>query len=82
MVRTQIQLTNELAADIKDAARREHVSMAEMIRRAVARLLASAPKAGADDRYARALSAAGRFRSGARDLSTHHDAAFAEASRK
>jgi hypothetical protein len=64
MIRTQIQLTNDLAACIKDAAAREHVSMAEMIRRAVARFLESAPRAGTDDRYARALAAAGRFRSG------------------
>ena len=81
MIRTQIQLTDDLAADIKDLAAREHVSMAEMIRRSVASFLASAPKAGAADRYARALAAAGRFRSGRRDLSARHDAEFAEASR-
>jgi hypothetical protein len=38
MIRTQIQLTDELAEHIKEAAVREHVSMAEMIRRAVSRL--------------------------------------------
>ena len=82
MIRTQIQLTDELAAHIKEAAGREHVSMAEMIRRAVAHFLASAPKAGAEDRYARALAAAGRFRSGSRNLSAQHDAEFAEARRR
>lgn len=82
MIRTQIQLTDDLAACIKDAAAREHVSMAEMIRRAIARLLESAPKAGDKDRYARALAAAGRFRSGRRKLSVQHDAEFVEASRR
>ena len=82
MIRTQIQLTDELAAHIKDAAAREHVSMAEMIRRAVARFLETAPKAGAEDRYARALAAVGRFRSRRRNLSVQHDAEFAEASRR
>jgi len=82
MIRTQIQLTDDLAAHIKDLAAREHVSMAEMIRRAVARLLESTAKAGTEDRYARALGAAGRFRSGRRHLSDRHDAEFAEAARR
>ena len=82
MIRTQIQLTDELAAHIKDAAAREHVSMAEMIRQAVARFLETASKAKSGDRYERALAAAGRFRSGRRDLSVRHDAEFAEASRR
>ncbi len=82
MVRTQIQLTEELAASVKAAAAREHVSMAEMIRRAVERLLESAPQPGVEDRYARALGAAGRFKSGRRKLSSSHDAEFAEASRR
>ena len=82
MVRTQIQLTDDLAAEIKIAAARAHVSMAEMIRRAVTRLLESTPKADDDNRYARALAAAGRFRSGHRGLSIQHDSSFVEASRK
>jgi hypothetical protein len=82
MIRTQIQLTDELATHIKAAAAREHVSMAEMIRRAVARFLETASASGTDDRYARALAAAGRFRSGRRNLSMRHDAEFAEAARR
>lgn len=82
MIRTQIQLTDELATNIKNAAAREHVSMAEMIRRAVAGYLETAPTGGTDARYARALAAAGRFRSGLKDLSVRHDAEFAEADRR
>jgi Arc/MetJ-type ribon-helix-helix transcriptional regulator len=78
MVRTQIQLTEELAAQIKELAGREHASMAEMIRRALIRFLETMPKAATDERYARALAAAGRFRSGRRRLSAEHDATFAE----
>lgn len=82
MIRTQIQLTDELAAHIKDAAAREHVSMAEMIRRAATRFLETTAKPGTGDRYKRALAAAGRFRSGRRDISVRHDAEFAEAARR
>lgn len=82
MIRTQVQLTDKLAAGIKDLAVREHLSMAEMIRRAVARFLESESKAGKEDRYARALSAAGGFTSGSRRNSTRHDAEFAEASQR
>ena len=78
MVRTQIQLTEDLAAQVRELAVRQHVSMAEMIRRAVARFLESSPETTGEDRYARALAAAGKFRSGRRRLSTDHDAAFAE----
>jgi hypothetical protein len=82
MIRIQIQLTDELAAHIKNEAVREHVSVAEMIRRAVARFLEAAPTFGTHDRYTWALAAAGRFRSGRRALSVRHDAEFAEASRR
>jgi metal-responsive CopG/Arc/MetJ family transcriptional regulator len=51
MIRTQIQLPDELAVHIKEAAAREHVSMAEMIRRAVARFMETAAKAGTGDSY-------------------------------
>jgi predicted transcriptional regulator len=81
MVRTQIQLTDDLAIQIRQMAAREHVSMAEMIRRATARFLEMAAKTGNTDRYARALAATGRFRSGRRDLSVRHDGAFAAAIR-
>jgi metal-responsive CopG/Arc/MetJ family transcriptional regulator len=46
MIRTQIQLTDDLAAHIKELASREQVSRAEMIRRALTRFLETAPKAG------------------------------------
>jgi len=82
MVRTQIQLTEELAASIKLQAARERVSMAELIRRAAAQFLEATRAAPADDPHARALAVAGRFRSGRRSLSARHNDEFAEASRR
>jgi Arc/MetJ-type ribon-helix-helix transcriptional regulator len=80
MIRTQIQLTDDLAEQIRDTAAREHVSMAELIRRAVSRFLQIESKAGSEDRYARALSAAGKLQCDRRELSDRHDDEFAKAS--
>jgi Arc/MetJ-type ribon-helix-helix transcriptional regulator len=80
VIRTQIQLTDELAVQIRDLAAKEHVSMAELIRRALVRFLQIESKIGTEDRFARALSAAGKLRCGKRDLSDRHDDEFAEAS--
>jgi hypothetical protein len=82
MVRTQIQLTQELATRVRELAAREHSSMAEIIRMALTRYLETAPKSGMDERYTRAMAAAGRFRSGTRRLSIEHDAAFEETARR
>jgi Arc/MetJ-type ribon-helix-helix transcriptional regulator len=73
MVRTQIQLTETQARRLKQLAAAQGRSMADLIRASVDALLA---QAGAHDdavRRARALRAAGRFRSGVRDLSSEHD---------
>ena len=64
MVRTQIQLTEAQARALKRLAREQHVSMAELIRRGVDCLLASASGPSPDDRKRRAIAAAGRFASG------------------
>ena len=82
MVRTQIQLTDEQSAVLKRVAREEGVSMAELIRRGVDLYLDATAGAGEDERRRRALEAAGRFRSGAGDLSSRHDQHLAEAYRK
>ena len=81
MIRTQIQLSEEQVARIREVAASHEVSMAAVIREAIAQYLASSPDAR-EDRYSRAKDAAGRFASGRRDLSKRHDAHFAEATRK
>lgn len=83
MIRTQIQLTEEQASSLKKLAALHGVSMAELIRDGVERVLRSdtAVMVG-EDQKKRALAVAGRFRSGKRDLSAKHDAYLAEAFRK
>ena len=78
MVRTQIQLTETQARRLKRLAAAQGRSMADLIRSSVDALL-SHPEANTDEvRRTRALGAAGRFRSGLGDLSTHHDRHLAD----
>ncbi len=79
MVRTQIQLTKEQAEALKNAAAMRGVSMAELIRQSVDRLLEDAGGTSSRELRARAASVAGRFRSGASDVSLRHDEYLSEA---
>lgn len=79
MVRTQIQLPEEQVSTLKRLAIQQHVSMAEMIRRAVD-LFTTLPDTGnLQERRQRALAAAGRFHSGHDDTAARHDDYLAEA---
>jgi cell division septum initiation protein DivIVA len=78
MVRTQIQLTDEQAESLRRRARRENVSMAELVRRAIDAFTRTGPPSGREVRN-RAMAAAGRFASGVRDTSRRHDEALAKA---
>ena len=80
MVRTQIQLSEEMARRVRQVADHQQTSMAEVIRRAVSFFFEASPQADHSTRYERAAAAAGRFSSGRSDLSRHHDRHFAEAS--
>jgi predicted DNA-binding protein len=73
LIRTQIQLTETQARELKDLARRRGISMAELIRQAVERIVEDD-----DERWRRASSVVGRFRSGSTDISTRHDDYLAE----
>jgi hypothetical protein len=80
MVRTQIQLTEQQARQLRARARERGLSLAEVIRRYVEKGLAEE----APDRtelYARAAQLVGRFRDrrGARDVSARHDEYLDEA---
>lgn len=81
MVRTQIQLTEEQAAQLKESAARTGVSMAELIRRAVDRAVAEEPSPSRADLLARAKAAAGRFSSGRTDGAVNHDEHLSDAFR-
>ena len=79
MIRTQIQLTEKQADALRDLAAREHVSVAELIRRSVDAWIRSSVERTPDERWQRALAVAGRFRSNMTDVSTNHDRYLAEA---
>lgn len=72
-----MQLTEEQFRRLRDAAARRDVSIAELIREAVDRHLASdAPPVV---RRMRAVAAIGGFRSGGHDVSESHDDHLADA---
>ncbi len=73
MVRTQVQLTEEQAAELKAVAAQRGVSVAQLVRDAVAGLLGRAGADVSDERWERAMSIVGRFRSGLPDLGERHD---------
>ncbi|MBM3957528.1 MAG: ribbon-helix-helix protein, CopG family, partial [Gemmatimonadetes bacterium] len=73
MVRTQIQLTESQAKELKRLAAARGVSMAELIRQGVDAVLRSKPLPDAEERRKKALALAGKYRSGKTDVSKHHD---------
>ena len=79
MVRTQIQLTEQQYEALKRLSRSMKVSMAELIRQGVDRILKSSAYVSDEERSERALAIAGRFHSGKSDISRKHDKYVAEA---
>jgi predicted DNA-binding protein len=82
MIRTQIQLTPDQMAGLKKVAAQSGRSMADLIREAVDLLLENGGPQNEEDQFRRALNAAGRFRSGSRDISSRHDRYLEEAYRE
>jgi len=70
MVRTQIQLTEDQAEQLKELARRMDVSMAELVRRAVDKILSDADQR---EKWRRASTAIGRWRDTDSDVAERHD---------
>ncbi len=79
MVRTQIQLTERQVAILKEIAAAEQKSMAEIIRVSVDFFVRAKHSGEQEQIRKKALSAAGKFRSGVKDLGTAHDAYLNEA---
>lgn len=79
MVRTQIQLSERQATALKKLAAKKHVSIAELIRRAVDNMIVSGTTIDAEEKRKRALDAVGRFGSGKRDIAKNHDKYLGEA---
>lgn len=76
MKRTQIQLDEHKAEALRRLAADRGVSVAELIRRAVDRVLAEGDH---EERVRRALAVVGKFSSGVRDAGVEHDRELAEA---
>jgi hypothetical protein len=73
MVRTQIQLTEDQAKALKKIAQSRHLSVAELIRKAVDTVIKSSTVVDAEERHKRAMEIVGKFSSGKRDVSKKHD---------
>ncbi|MGD0112491.1 MAG: CopG family transcriptional regulator [Armatimonadota bacterium] len=80
MVRTQIQLTEEQAAELKRLAAERGVSVAEVVRGFVDKGMRASRGMSWEERKRRALAVVGKYRSSTGDLSVRHDEYFAEAS--
>ena len=82
MVRTQIQLTEDQFAALRERAVAEGRSMADLVRTGVDSILrGGAGRADREERRRRALAVIGRYRSAPRDLSRRHDDYLAKAFR-
>ena len=79
MIRTQVQLTEEQVRALRSLSSARRVSVAELIRQSVGVLIRSAREIDIEERRRRAIAAAGRFHSGASDISVKHDEYLAEA---
>jgi Arc/MetJ-type ribon-helix-helix transcriptional regulator len=79
MVRTQVQLTEEQVRALRNLASVRQVSVAELIRQSVDTLIQSSGEIDIKERRRRAIAAAGRFHSGASNISAKHDEYLAEA---
>jgi Arc/MetJ-type ribon-helix-helix transcriptional regulator len=73
MLRTQIQLPEEQVVFLKKMSAARHESMAEIIRQAIDLLCKTTNSQGNEQRRQQAVAAAGRFRSGTKDLAANHD---------
>ena len=79
MVRTQIQLTERQSRRLKALAKRQGVSVAELIRRAVDRTSDASLVVDEEEVRARALTIVGKYADTAPDVSEQHDRYLAEA---
>lgn len=78
MVRTQIQLTETQAKILHELALKQGISVAELIRKSVDDYLKHADGGNKQELVERAKEAAGKYRTGLKDLAEKHDQYLAE----
>ncbi|MBI2918722.1 MAG: ribbon-helix-helix domain-containing protein [Chloroflexi bacterium] len=81
MIRTQVQLSESQMQQLKDLARRRGVPVAALVREGADLVIRSSGILDEGQRRRRAMSAAGKFHSGHKDLAGAHDRHLAEALR-
>ena len=79
MVRTQIQITEEQAACLRQLSEAQGASMAELVRQGIDCIIRKGGVVSPKELRARAAAAAGRFHSGKKDVARRHDKHLAEA---
>ena len=78
MIRAQVQLTEEQLKRLRRLSSEKNVSLSALVRQGVDILLKTAKEVDRQERWRRALSSVGQFRSGKGDLARRHDDYFAE----
>lgn len=78
MVRTQVQLPEEDLTALRRLAAEEGVSVSELVRRGVRQMLDDQGKPSREELWERAMSVAGKYRSGKTDIARRHDHYLAE----
>jgi predicted transcriptional regulator len=73
MKRMQIRLTDDQIMRLRAVAARRCVSMSQLIHQGVDMVLAHEANVSREDMVKRGIAAAGRHRSGCRDVAVHHD---------
>lgn len=79
MIRTQVQLTDRQATELKQMSAARGRSISALVREGVDQLLQSGVSVSRGERMRRAASVFGKFRSGRPDLADRHDDHFADA---
>jgi predicted DNA-binding protein len=78
MVRTQIQLTEDQYKQLKLLALSRRRSLATLVREGVEKVLKEAGEPNLEEARRHALMIVGKYNSGDKDVSTHHDKYLAE----
>ena len=78
MRRTQIQLTEQQTRRLRDIAADEGRSLSNVIRESVDLYISAGVREDRETLKARALAAAGKFRSSKKDIGSNHDRYLAE----